>query len=83
MAHPVDAKNAILKCHLLPLIGDLAVDKVTYAVIEDLKLALVKKTISRVAEDKLETARTLAPKTVNNCFVVSRTSADGLYEQQV
>ncbi|MEO8551170.1 MAG: tyrosine-type recombinase/integrase [Kofleriaceae bacterium] len=71
-ASSVDAKNAILRCHLLPLIGDLPVDRVTYPVIEDLKLALVKKTISRVAKDKLETARTLSPKTVNNCLVVLR-----------
>jgi len=71
-ASSVDAKNAILRCHLLPLIGALPGDKVTYSVIEDLKLALIKKTISRVAADKLETARTLSPKTINNCLVVLR-----------
>ena len=68
----VDAKNAIFKFHLLPLIGDLSLDKVTYAVIEDLKLALAKKTVTRVAAEKVDTARTLAPKTVNNCLVVLR-----------
>jgi len=68
----VDAKNAILACHLLPLIGNLTLDKITYAVIEDLKLALSKKTITRVDEKKRDTARTLSPKTINNCLVVLR-----------
>lgn len=68
----VDAKNAALTCHLLPLIGDLPLDGVTYAVIEDLKLALAKKKITRVAADKLDTARTLSPKTINNCLIVLR-----------
>lgn len=68
----IDAKNAALKCHLLPLIGDLPINKVTYAVIEDLKLALAKKKISRVDPDKIDTARTLSPKTVNNSLVVLR-----------
>lgn len=68
----VDAKNAILACHLLPLIGDLTLDKITYAVIEDLKLSLAKKTITRVDPKKLDTARKLSPKTVNNCLVVLR-----------
>lgn len=71
-ASSIDAKNAVLNCHLLPLIGDLPIDKLTYAVIEDLKLALVKKKITRVDPDKADTARTLAPKTVNNCLVVLR-----------
>ena len=68
----VDAKNAALNCHLLPAIGDLPIDRVTYAVIEDLKLALAKKKISRVDPDKIDSARTLAPKTVNNCLMVLR-----------
>lgn len=68
----VDAKNAALNCHLLPLIGDLPLESVTYAVIEDLKLALAKKKITRVAADKLDVARTLAPKTINNCLIVLR-----------
>ena len=71
-ASSIDAKNAVLNCHLLPLIGDLPIDKLSYAVIEDLKLALVKKKITRVDPDKADTARSLAPKTVNNCLVVLR-----------
>ncbi len=71
-ASSIDAKNAVLNCHLLPLIGDLPIDKLTYAVIEDLKLALVKKTITRFDPDKADTVRKLAPKTVNNCLVVLR-----------
>jgi integrase len=66
----IDAKNALLNCHLLPLIGDLRLDEVDYTVIDDLKLALARKTITRVAKDKLETARTLSPKTVNNALMV-------------
>ncbi len=68
----VDAKNAALTFHLLPLIGDLPLDQVTYAVIEDLKLALASKKITRVAADKLDTARKLSPKTINNCLIVLR-----------
>jgi integrase len=71
-ASSIDAKNAVLNCHLLPLIGELPIDKLTYAAIEDLKLALVKKKITRVDPDKADTARSLAPKTVNNCLVVLR-----------
>ncbi|MDQ3295799.1 MAG: site-specific integrase [Myxococcota bacterium] len=71
-ASTIDAKNAVFKCHLLPLIGDLPIDQVTYAVIEDLKLALARKKISRVDPDKLDEARTLSPKTINNCLTCLR-----------
>lgn len=39
----LDANNAILNRHLLPLIGDLRLDEITYTVSEDLKLALASK----------------------------------------
>ena len=68
-ASTLDAKNAALKCHLLPLIGELRLDEVTFTTIEDLKLALASRKITRVAEEKREQARTLSPKTINNVLV--------------
>jgi excisionase family DNA binding protein len=65
----IDAKKAVISCHLLPLIGRKKLDAITYSVVEDLKLALSRKRITRVAEDKEATARTLSPKTINNTLM--------------
>jgi len=65
----IDAKNAVLNCHLLPLIGGLRIDEVTYTVVEDLKLALARKKITRVAKEKRAQAPTLSPKTINNALM--------------
>src|ERR1043165_1235498 len=39
----VDAKEVVLRHHIVPAIGHLRLDQVTYAVVEDLKLALSRK----------------------------------------
>jgi hypothetical protein len=39
----VDAKEWTLRRHVVPAIGNLRLDRVTYAVIEDLKLQLSRK----------------------------------------
>lgn len=52
-----DSKRQILRSHILPAIGTLRLDEVTFAVIEDLKHAL---------------ARRLSAKTVNNVLTVLR-----------
>ena len=65
----IDAKNAVLKCHLLPLIGDLPIDEVSYAVVEDLKLALAKKRVTRPRKKQEGQPETLSPKTINNAMM--------------
>jgi excisionase family DNA binding protein len=65
----IDAKNAMLKCHVLPLIGSMRIDAINYAVVEDLKLALSKKRVTRVARDKIDVAKPLSPKTINNTLM--------------
>ena len=54
----------------MPLIGELRLDEITYTVIEDLKLALARKPVTRVAKEKRDEARVLSPKTVNNALMV-------------
>jgi hypothetical protein len=44
----VESKEVILRMHILPRLGDLRLDRVTYAVIEDLKIALSKTPIHNV-----------------------------------
>jgi hypothetical protein len=44
----VESKEMILRVHILPRLGDLRLDQVTYAVIEDLKIALAKTPIGNV-----------------------------------
>jgi excisionase family DNA binding protein len=65
----IDAKNAVLNCHILPLIGRMRIDAITYTIVEDLKLALARKKITRVAKNKVAEARTLSPKTINNALM--------------
>lgn len=75
----VEAKEMILRVHLLPRLGDLRLDRITYAVIEDLKVALAN-TEAANAERKERAAqradgappRTLSAKTINNCLTVLR-----------
>jgi len=45
----VDAKDSMLRMQLLPRLGDLRLDQVTYAVIEDLKIDLAKTTIANAS----------------------------------
>ncbi len=44
----VESKEVILRMHILPRLGDLRLDRVTYAVIEDFKIALSKTPIHNV-----------------------------------
>ncbi len=59
----VTARSA-LRHHVLPALGPLPLVDVSYSVLEDFKLALVKKVNKR-------TGRPLAPKTVNNVLDVT------------
>lgn len=62
-ASSVDSKRQILENHILPAIGDMPLPDVTYAVIEDFKLALLQAAPSR---------RALSAKTANNVLTVLR-----------
>jgi integrase len=66
----VEAKEWTLRRHLVPAIGDLRLDQVTYAVIEDLKIELARKP----ARNKLETTepQTLSAKSINNYLTILR-----------
>ncbi len=71
----VDAKDAVLRVQLLPRIGDLRLNEVTYAVIEDLKVELARTPIANSTRRDDEPAtkiRLLKPKTINNCLTVLR-----------
>jgi hypothetical protein len=73
----VESKEKILRVHIVPRIGDLRLDQVTYSVIEDLKVALAKASINAdktYREAKIETTskRRLSAKTINNCLTVLR-----------
>ena len=76
----VITKEKLFRVHILPHLGDLALDKVTYAVIEDLKVTLAGRAINtdktyRDAKDaKIETksARKLSAKTINNVLAALR-----------
>ena len=79
----VVTKEIILRMHIVPRLGDLRLDQVTYAVIEDFKIALAKtpvhnaeKTYGIVKRQKQgkpeKPSRLLSAKTVNNCLTVLR-----------
>jgi len=71
----VDAKDAVLRVQLLPRIGDLRLNEVTYAVIEDLKVELARTPIANATrrdEEPAKKIRLLKPKTINNCLTVLR-----------
>jgi site-specific recombinase XerD len=59
------SKEGIFRTHILPRLGDMAVDKVVYAVIEDFKLGLA----AAQAANTKHHVRTLAPKTIHNVLV--------------
>src|SRR5262249_47850847 len=70
-ASTIDAKNAVLDCYILALIGDLPLDEISYTVIEDLKLALASKRVTRPRKRKKKgESETLSPKTINNALMV-------------
>jgi len=59
------SKETICRLHILPRLGHLRLDEVSYAVIEDLKLALSKTQATHV-----KAPRTLSAKTIHNVLVV-------------
>jgi integrase len=67
------AKEQVLRSHILPRLGHLSLDQVSYAVIEDFTLAL---SVTPVGNRQIPPGRvpvgtpTLAPKTVNNILAV-------------
>ena len=82
----VESKEMILRVHILPHLGDLRINEVTYAVIEDFKVMLSKTPIHNVEKRygaKLRAAkgkpvgderpsRLLSAKTINNVLTVLR-----------
>jgi len=73
----VDSKEKLLRFHIVPRLGHLRLDEVSYAVIEDLKLALAQtpintgKTYVGVKLDN-KSPKTLSGKTINNVLSVLR-----------
>lgn len=73
----VVSKEKLLRFHIVPRLGHLRLDQVTYAVIEDFKLALAQtpintgKTYVGVKMDPKST-KTLSAKTINNVLTCLR-----------
>lgn len=59
------SKGYLLRLHIVPWLGHLRLDEVSYAAIEDFKISLVQKRAAHV-----KALRLLSPKTVNNALVV-------------
>jgi integrase len=73
----VESKEKLLRVHILPRLGDLRLDEVTYAVIEDFKIALAQRRINidksyRKSKIDPKSKRTLSAKTINNVLTVLR-----------
>jgi len=60
----IKTKASDFRNHIVPRLGDLRLDEVTYAVIEDFKLALAQSQAMRIKHK-----RTLSPKTIHNLLV--------------
>ncbi len=70
----VESKETMLRTHIVPRLGDLRLDQVTYAVIEDFKLALSRTPIANAERrsDAPNPVRNLSPKTINNVLTCLR-----------
>ncbi len=70
----VAQKEQWLRSHILPRLGSLHLDEVTYAVIEDFKLALVASPVrsGKRPRDQPRGPRPMAAKSVNNGLTVLR-----------
>jgi integrase len=77
----VETKEKHLRVHIVPLLGDLRLDQVTYAVVEDFKIALSKRrinidktyaTLKRITQVDAKSPRMLSAKSINNCLAVLR-----------
>lgn len=66
------AKERALNAYILPRLGALRLDEVTYAVIEDFKLALLATPVRSGKPRKRTGPRTMLPKTVNNVLAILR-----------
>ncbi len=69
-----EGKQTMLKCHILPRLGKLRLDQVTYAVIEDFKIALANTPIGNAErrKDAPLPDRKLSAKTINNVLTCLR-----------
>jgi integrase len=68
-----DSKEMILRVHIKPRLGKLRLDQVTYAVIEDLKVALAGTPVANGRrKGAADPSRSLSAKTINNCLTVLR-----------
>jgi integrase len=69
-----EGKQAMLKVHIVPYLGALRLDQVTYAVIEDFKVTLANKPIANAERrsDAPRPKRNLSPKTINNILTCLR-----------
>lgn len=69
----VDSKQGTLRSHIVPAIGHLRLDQVTYAVIEDLTLTLSRKPARAAGEGEGDEPReTLTAKSINNALTIVR-----------
>lgn len=73
----VVTKEKLFRVHILPHLGDLRLDQVTYAVIEDFKIALAGTAINtdktyRSVKIAPKSKRRLSAKTINNVLAVLR-----------
>jgi integrase len=73
----VATKEKLLRVHILPHLGGLRLDQVTYAVIEDFKVALAGRAINtdktyRDVKIATKSPRRLSAKTINNTLAVLR-----------
>ncbi len=70
----VAQKEQWLRSHILPRLGSLHLDEVTYAVVEDFKLALVASPVrsGKRRRDQPRGPRPMAAKSVNNGLTVLR-----------
>jgi integrase len=68
----VAAKEWTLRRHIVPALGDLRLDQVTYAVIEDFKIALARKRARNWDKSDIADPPTLSSKSINNILTILR-----------
>jgi integrase len=68
----VAAKEWTLRRHIVPALGDLPLDQVTYAVIEDFKIALARKRARNWDKSDVIDPPTLSAKSINNILTILR-----------
>jgi integrase len=68
----VAAKEWTLRRHIVPALGDLRLDQVTYAVIEDFKIALARKRARNWDKSDIIDPPTLSAKSINNILTILR-----------